>query len=296
MYVRRLTLQQRPSVLSLLLHTAPAAALLGLLTPFYVLSAAAKVEIIKGELAAPWDFLNWPLLIAAAQVMGYWVASLFALRRFNTALREHYSALNERSFDWLQRMLSITLGMWIVWVIGLLFHAPWSQWFAAVAVPPGVYLLAFFGLRQPALFADEAAGAAPARVPSRYARSGLDRERVPELRARLESVMRSEKPWLEADLTLADLATRASLSPHNLSQLLNEELDQSFFDYINSHRVAEVKRCLLDPAYGSQAILEIARASGFSSKTAFNAAFRQHAGVTPSEFRRSRRQSGAQLP
>jgi len=103
MYVRRLTLQQRSSVLSLLLHAAPAAALLGLLTPFYVLSAAAKVEIIKGELAAPWDFLNWPLLIAAAQIMGYWVASLFALRRFNTALREHYSALDERSFDWLQR-------------------------------------------------------------------------------------------------------------------------------------------------------------------------------------------------
>jgi AraC-like DNA-binding protein len=59
--------------------------------------------------------------------------------------------------------------------------------------------------------------------------------------------------------------------------------------------VAEVKRCLLDPAYGSQAILEIARASGFSSKTAFNAAFREHAGVTPSEFRRrSRGESGAQ--
>jgi AraC-like DNA-binding protein len=76
--------------------------------------------------------------------------------------------------------------------------------------------------------------------------------------------------------------------------LLNDELDQSFFDYINSHRVAEVKRCLLDPAYGSQAILGIAKASGFSSKTAFNAAFREHAGVTPSEFRRrSRVQSGA---
>jgi len=69
-----------------------------------------------------------------------------------------------------------------------------------------------------------------------------------------------------------DLATRAGLSSHNLSQLLNEELRRTFFDYINSHRVEEVKRCLLDPAYERQTLLDIAMASGFSSKTAFNTA------------------------
>src|SRR6185503_18480018 len=90
-------------------------------------------------------------------------------------------------------------------------------------------------------------------------------------------------------LTLGELAARAGLSSHNLSQLLNEELGRSFFDYINSHRVEEVKRCLLDAAYDRQTLLDIAMASGFSSKTAFNTAFRQHAGTTPSEFRRKNR-------
>ena len=90
---------------------------------------------------------------------------------------------------------------------------------------------------------------------------------------------------------IADLSARAQLSPHNLSQLLNEEIGKSFFDYINAQRVEEVKRCLLDPAYGSQTILEIALAAGFSSKTAFNSAFREHASMTPSEFRRRGRPS-----
>jgi AraC-like DNA-binding protein len=112
---------------------------------------------------------------------------------------------------------------------------------------------------------------------------------VPELLARLDTVTRLEKPWLEPDLTLAGLATRTGLSQHNLSQLLNEELGKSFFDYVNQHRVEEVKRCLLDPAYASQTILEIALASGFSSKTAVNSAFRQHTGTTPSQFRRGAR-------
>jgi len=192
-------------------------------------------------------------------------------------------------------MLSITLLMWIIWVIGLLLLEPWSAVLGAVAVVPGMYLLAFFGLRQPEVFLDEespatpaAASATPASTP-RYARSGMDRERVPEFLARLENVMRTEKPWLESDLTLADLAARAQLSTHNLSQLLNEEIGKTFFDYVNAQRVEEVKRCLLDAAYDSQTILDIALASGFSSKTAFNSAFRQHASTTPSQFRRSAR-------
>ena len=196
-------------------------------------------------------------------------------------------------------MLTITLAMWLIWFISLLQVAPWSNVLAAIAVVPGMYLLAFFGLRQPEVFLDEeptAAGAARTTAnTTRYARSGMDRERVPEFLARLDSLMSTEKPWLESDLTLADLAKRAQLSPHNLSQLLNEEIGKTFFDYVNAQRVEEVKRCLLDPAYDSQTILDIALAAGFSSKTAFNAAFRQRVSTTPSEFRRrARTQPGMQ--
>jgi AraC-like DNA-binding protein len=189
--------------------------------------------------------------------------------------------------------------MWIIWFVSLLQVAPVSNALASIAVVPGVYVLAFFGLRQPQVFLDEdeeePASAAPVSSSTRYARSGMDRARVPEFLARLDNLMRTEKPWLESDLTLADLAARAELSPHNLSQLLNEEMGKSFFDYINSQRVDEVKRCLADPAYDGQTILDIALAAGFSSKTAFNAAFRQHTSTTPSEFRRrARTQPGMQ--
>jgi AraC-like DNA-binding protein len=284
-YVRVLTGRPRPSNWALCLHFLLAAACLALLGRFYVLPAEAKVPIIRAELSELPASLNWPLLIAAAQIIAYWVASLLLLHRLRAALRERYSFLGERSFDWLRDLLSVTLVMWIIWVIGLVLHTHWSHWVASVAVPPGLYLLAFFGLRQRAVSADKEVDVARGRDGPRYARSGLDREKVPAYLLRLDSVMRSEKPWLEADLTLGDLATRAGFTAHNLSQLLNEELGQSFFDFINRHRVEEVKRCLLDPAYASQTILDIAFASGFSSKTAFNSAFRQHAGTTPSQFR-----------
>jgi AraC-like DNA-binding protein len=291
MYVRRLTLHPTPRIRGFLIHTLLAALCLWLLASrFYFLPTETKLEVMRADLDLPADFINWPLVIAAVQIMGYWIASLIVLRRFNIGLRERYSFLGERSFDWLRTMLLITLAMWLLWVAGLVLRSAWWQWIAAIGVPPGLYLLAFFGLRQRAVppSDEEARTAADSSAP-RYARSGLDREHVPELLARLDTVTRLEKPWLEPDLTLAGLATRTGLSQHNLSQLLNEELGKSFFDYVNQHRVEEVKRCLLDPAYASQTILEIALASGFSSKTAFNSAFRQHTGTTPSEFRRRAR-------
>jgi AraC-like DNA-binding protein len=127
----------------------------------------------------------------------------------------------------------------------------------------------------------------------RYQRSGLDPERLPELRRQLEALMAGEKPWLENDLTLTELAARVQLSPHHLSQLLNEDLGVSFFDFVNARRVQEVQRCLQDRAYAGQTILDIALASGFNSKAAFNAAFKQHAGVTPTAFRRQSASAGS---
>jgi AraC-like DNA-binding protein len=315
MYVRRLTKHEKPGFLGWLPHTWLAVAcLLFLATNFYFEPREQKIAAILADYALLEHSLNEGVLVAAIHIMCYWVASLFVLRRFNASLRERYSSLGERSFGWLRAMLSVTLIMWIVWVCGQLLLAPWSNVLGAIAVVPGMYLLAFLGLRQPEVFLDEdkrdgtashelaATEAAPAPAQDtaaassvRYARSGLDRERVPEFLARLDTLMRTEKPWLESDLTLADLAARAQLSPHNLSQLLNEEMGKSFFDYINSQRIEEVKRCLLDPAYDGQTILDIALAAGFSSKTAFNSAFRQHTSTTPSEFRRrARTQPGMQ--
>ena len=300
MYVRRLTKRAEPSVTWFIPHTILAVAcLLFLATNFYFEPAAQKIADIRADYALLEHSLNEGLLVAAVHIMCYWIASLFVLRRFNASLRERYSSLGERSFDWLRTMLTITLAMWLIWFVSLLQVAPWSNVLAAIAVVPGMFVLAFFGLRQPEVFLDEeptaAAAARTTANTTRYARSGMDRERVPEFLARLDSLMSTEKPWLESDLTLADLAERAQLSPHNLSQLLNEEIGKTFFDYVNAQRVEEVKRCLLDPAYDSQTILDIALAAGFSSKTAFNAAFRQHVSTTPSEFRRrARTQPGMQ--
>ena len=98
--------------------------------------------------------------------------------------------------------------------------------------------------------------------------------------------MARDKPFLENDLTLADLARRVDATPHQLSQLFSQHLQETFFDHINRHRVDAVKATLARPQAAGRPLLEIALECGFGSKSAFNDAFRRRTGMNPSEYRR----------
>jgi len=308
-YVRRLTMSETPSGRVWLLHAVPALGCLTALVPFYAQSTEAKAAIVATELADHSGGHSPILLLAALQTLAYWIASAWTLLRFPRLLRDRYSSLEHRTFAWLRWILAINLTMWLMWVSNMVFDVAWARWLDDVAIPLGLYVLAFLAIRQPAVFvgsavfvsltepdepsdplprAESPASADPEAAPERvrYRRSGLDKTRVPELLARLDQLMQTEKPWLENDLTLLQLAERVGVTSHHLSQLLNEHVGEAFFDYINRRRVAEVQRCFADPAYQSESILAIAMAAGFNSKAGFNAIFRQTTGRTPSQYRR----------
>lgn len=110
---------------------------------------------------------------------------------------------------------------------------------------------------------------------------------------RLNEYMTNEQPWLKIDLTLSDLAAAINLNPHHLSQIINSEFGKSFACFINEYRV-EAARHLLAVS-DNKTVIEIALESGFASKSSFNALFKKHTGVTPSEYRRmSRNESGVE--
>lgn len=126
---------------------------------------------------------------------------------------------------------------------------------------------------------------------AKYEKSALSADAVARYRQHIENYVSLEKPYLENDLTLAQFAQRLAMSEHHLSQMLNVHFGKTFFDYVNQQRVDEVKRCLRDASYQHQTILEIALASGFSSKATFNASFKKFTGLTPSRFREADRLS-----
>jgi AraC-like DNA-binding protein len=161
-----------------------------------------------------------------------------------------------------------------------------------------VYALAYLGLRKPETLvgAEERApapgGDAAAPPAKKYEKSTLTPERAEQYLARLLHVMETEKPYTDGDLTLPRLAARLSISTHHLSRVINERAGQNFFDFVNAYRVEEAKRRLADPSKKHRSLLAIAEEVGFNSKSAFNTAFKKHANMTPSDFRKACDQVG----
>ena len=85
-------------------------------------------------------------------------------------------------------------------------------------------------------------------------------------------------------VTLSALAREYGYSEFHLSRRFREVTGMQFRDYLRGRRLAFSLKALRDTRKG---ILEIAMEHGFSSNEAFTRAFREHFGITPSDYRRN---------
>ena len=97
--------------------------------------------------------------------------------------------------------------------------------------------------------------------------------------------MEENRSYLNRNLTLSELSKELSISPHLLSQLINEHFSNNFNDFINNYRIDEAKRLLGNPEFNNLTIASIAYDSGFNTLSAFNAAFKKFTGKTPSQYK-----------
>ena len=127
----------------------------------------------------------------------------------------------------------------------------------------------------------------------RYARTLLSGADLELVQSRLNQAMEISCIYRDEELTLSSLADELELSPHQLSEYLNNNLGKSFSKFVNEFRTKEACTLLLQKPYRS--ILDIGFEVGFRSKTSFHRVFMQNTGLTPSEFRLRGTDSGANL-
>ncbi len=111
--------------------------------------------------------------------------------------------------------------------------------------------------------------------------SGLD---VNKILIRLNELMEEEKFFADEELSLRDLARELAISPHQLSEILNEKLKKNFNTFVNEYRIEEAKKMLIEEP--DRSILSIGIAAGFNSNTTFCTVFSRITGITPSHYRK----------
>ena len=119
----------------------------------------------------------------------------------------------------------------------------------------------------------------------KYKDSALESETVERCMKKLLYVMDIEKLYQDDKLSLQTLAKKISISAHILSQVINEQLNKNFSDFVNSYRIEDAKK-MLQEADEDTSILYICYEVGFNSKSAFYRAFKKFAKMTPSQYQK----------
>ncbi|BFN37336.1 helix-turn-helix domain-containing protein [Fidelibacter multiformis] len=101
---------------------------------------------------------------------------------------------------------------------------------------------------------------------------------------RLIQFMEDEKPYLDSELTLKKLSKMLKVKQELLSNTINTQLNQNFFDFINKYRIEAFKIQSLMESNKHLSILGLAFQCGFNSKASFYRAFKKFEGMSPGEY------------
>ncbi len=291
------------------LHFLPMLAGVVVLLPFFLMDGFEKLELTvtlrKGGTME--DDIPHALLIQLGftlfmlgTVVQLGLYLLFSIRRLIThsiKIRNEFSDIDRINLAWLRNLL---LGLSCIYLLYL-----GDQFFPdlmgmnilgdliTVTAVILIYTMGYLGLRQPTIFTRAFVSQQTAveenidQADEKYRRSGLDKETSHIFLSELTGHMEANKPYLEGDLVLPQLAQQLGISANYLSQITNEQLKVNFYDFVNGYRVEEAKRLIRNAGQQNTNILSIALDSGFNSKSAFYTAFKKATSMTPTEYRKT---------
>jgi len=167
-------------------------------------------------------------------------------------------------------------------LVGLALTSESSTWFEATGAVLGASIAIIFVLqdRYPEFFLLFKLQLRKVKYKDSVMLRGVD---VSKVQSDLESLMTKKQMYRQENLKLKDLSQQIGITSHQLSEVLNAHLKQTFGHFVNSYRVKEACEQLI--ANPQTSILAIAYSVGFNSKAAFQTAFQKFIGSSPSKYR-----------
>lgn len=280
-----------------LLHVMPYLVISSLYLPFYMLPFSEKETIMKLD-GKGYELIGL-IRVVSIYISGviYSGLSLWLLLNFKKKLKNEFSNTEKIRFNWLLFLIAGMLGIWIV----VLFIE--DDRLISVTSTSFVILLGYFGLTQVNVFskkstqvpvAGEDSSGLALIVPdnlsaktgssTKYQNSNLNEKELMQIHEHLKVMLQNEKPYLNPDLTLTELAGLLKTHPNKLSQAINQFEKKSFYDLINESRIHEFLNRVMQPGNKKYTFIALAYDCGFSSKVSFNRNFKKYTDKTPSEY------------
>ncbi|MEQ9423232.1 MAG: AraC family transcriptional regulator [Cyclobacteriaceae bacterium] len=245
---------------------------------FFVLPDSVKLEPFA--LTEPQSLVNF-LLMPSLKIVHMLIYSGLIISFIQRTRRGESSR-----FYWWQQFIS---GLFILFIIStssyyilvstIDFKVEYD-YMISLTMAFAIYAIGYLGYKHPEIIHGFKLGQV------KYETSSLRADEIDGLLNDLKVLMEEKKHYRNSELKLSDVSEMVGLTTHKLSQLVNEHLNKTFPDFINSYRIEEAKRKLRDPNENETKILAILFDVGFNNKANFNNAFKKFTGMSPSDYKK----------
>ncbi|MCX2718452.1 helix-turn-helix domain-containing protein [Lentiprolixibacter aurantiacus] len=267
-----------------LLHTLPFFIALLLLYIFYYNQSPEMQQRVLEDVSEGKDLSTIMISVFGfVYELSYLLAIRIIIKNYRETIVQQFSNLDKINLNWLTFFVNVfIIAMLASTLANILRHSQLIRLDQGAIVFGLVGLLFFIssvllkGLHQNEIFLG---------AQGKSTGTENNTEESKSLLHKLNQHLTQNKPYLEAELTLNDLAAQLNVSPRQLSILINAELGKSFFDLINSYRIEEAKRRFRESTDSKLTVLEVMYAVGFNSKSSFNTAFKKYTGNTPTAYK-----------
>lgn len=276
-YVRKVIKNKKFQIRDLI-HVIPTLTVIWLYMPLYKLSTPEKLEALRNHLIGQYiRYLDFIVLFFIGIMLAYTTYTYFSFKD------AHVGYNKKKWFYWV-------LGSFGCYVLSMTTYFTLSHlgiidtehdYIIMYVITFFIGMISYFGYKQPEIF--EGLSMNKVLPFKKYRKTGLTENHALELKDTLTSYFQKNKPYLNSDLRLNDLAENLNLSRHHTSQIINEHFDASFFDFVNSYRIEEAKKLLSNK--NDLTITDIIFSSGFNNRVSFYKAFKKHTGTTPSAYK-----------
>jgi len=117
----------------------------------------------------------------------------------------------------------------------------------------------------------------------KYQNSGLTPAMALALRDQL-LVSMDDKVFLDHTLSLESLSKLLNTDRYSLSQVINQEFNKNFYEFVNDYRISECMAQIESSIKQPDSISDLIYESGFNNKVSFYKAFKKRNSVTPAQY------------
>lgn len=265
--------------------------------PFMFLHLEEQKNVVYNKQAISYEMFL-PMMIQLCAELFFFIRTIIILVQHQVNIKKEFSYYDKINLSWLKLLTYLYIVILVSEVVG---YTLVSSKILNIKVMDDLHMvvrmLLFFymvyhGIKQRLVYVEEKTTLEKKSKRTAKHSKSVSTENIQNNQSennvmieKLKKMMLEEKLFLKPELSLGETANRLGIHAHQLTKLLNIQLNKNFFEFVNEYRVDEFKRLVSNPINKHISLLGLAMDSGFNSKATFNRFFKNSTGITPSEFR-----------